>query len=137
MQWQVIGANRATGADQTLTIEADTEDSAMRRANRRGLVVTSVIPLDIQDSVSGVPALPQDNFVIDDRPNAAPQVVYMQAPPQMPAYAAPSPHVVHVIKQLSSWKQNRVVGSRISQPNHSRTWADLQGQLLTAWCGLS
>jgi hypothetical protein len=63
MKWECTGADRASGADRVLIVEAETEDSARRRANRQGLVVESVRPLDPNDSalgaaVPGASALP-------------------------------------------------------------------------------
>ena len=41
MQWQVSGADRDTGDERSIIIEADTEDSATRRGNRQGLFVSN------------------------------------------------------------------------------------------------
>lgn len=50
MQWEVTGADRTTGNETSLIIEADNEDSAKRRANRRGLLVANARPLDAEDT---------------------------------------------------------------------------------------
>lgn len=50
MEWEVSGADRTTGQDKTLIIEADNEDSARRRANRQGLMVAEVRLRDSGDS---------------------------------------------------------------------------------------
>ena len=42
MKWEVTGADRQTGDDRTVLIDADTEDSARRRANRQGVVVADL-----------------------------------------------------------------------------------------------
>ena len=42
MRWEISGANRATGRDQTIVLEADDEASATRRGGRRGLLVERV-----------------------------------------------------------------------------------------------
>ena len=42
MQWEVTGADRETGADVSIVIEADNEASRTRRGNRRGVMVASV-----------------------------------------------------------------------------------------------
>ncbi len=39
--WRVTGADRSTGDDRVVTVDADDEEQATRRANRRGLVVKS------------------------------------------------------------------------------------------------
>ena len=57
MQREVRGADRVTGRDQTLLLEADDEASAMRRGARRGLVVEWARPLDPDDSVAGAAAV--------------------------------------------------------------------------------
>lgn len=56
MQWEVIGADRNTGRDSKILVDADTEDSARRRANRLGLLVSDLRPLDPNDSVAGAAA---------------------------------------------------------------------------------
>lgn len=50
MQWEVTGADRKSGEERIIIIEAETEDSARRRANRRGLLVADARPLDPEDS---------------------------------------------------------------------------------------
>jgi len=44
--WRVTGANRESGEDQTITVEAANEAQATRRAVRRGLVVSGAVPED-------------------------------------------------------------------------------------------
>jgi hypothetical protein len=57
MKWEVTGADRQTGADRTITLEAGDEAQARRRANRQGVLVADLRPLDPNDSVAGVRAL--------------------------------------------------------------------------------
>lgn len=45
MQWEVTGADRTTGQDRSIIVEADTDDSARRLANRQGLLVADARPL--------------------------------------------------------------------------------------------
>jgi hypothetical protein len=54
MQWELTGADRTTGDERTLLIEADNEASALRRGNRQGIMVAAVRLLDENDSVAGV-----------------------------------------------------------------------------------
>lgn len=58
MEWEVTGADRVSGQDRSIIIEADTEDSARRRANRRGLLVADARPLENDDSAAGIPSGP-------------------------------------------------------------------------------
>jgi len=44
MKWIVIGADRETGEDKAIEIEADNEESAKRRGNRAGLLVAEARP---------------------------------------------------------------------------------------------
>lgn len=44
MNWEVSGVERDSGDEVTVLIEADTEESAIRRGNRRGLMVSSAVP---------------------------------------------------------------------------------------------
>ena len=67
MLWEVTGTDQTTGEPVTLTIDAETADSAQRRAARRGLVVG-------------------DAFHVDPEPTA-PDVV--DPIPEPVAYAAP------------------------------------------------
>lgn len=57
MRWEIRGADRETGADATIVVDAEGEDSARRRANRRGIVVSGVRPLDPNDSCARLPTL--------------------------------------------------------------------------------
>jgi hypothetical protein len=41
MKWQVTGADRKTGADRTITVDAEDEAQAWRRANREGVLVAT------------------------------------------------------------------------------------------------
>lgn len=56
MQWEVTGSDRNSGEDKVVIIEADSEASASRRANRRGVLVASIRPLDPADSVAALAA---------------------------------------------------------------------------------
>ncbi|MEM1013800.1 MAG: hypothetical protein AAGI46_16465 [Planctomycetota bacterium] len=47
--WRIVGRDDSTGDDVTMTIEATTQESAVRRAGRRGVRVMQVAP--IVDSV--------------------------------------------------------------------------------------
>ncbi len=51
MKWDVTGADRQSGQDKTLVVEADTKESAVRRAGRQGLLVADAVP-----QASGGPA---------------------------------------------------------------------------------
>jgi TM2 domain-containing membrane protein YozV len=53
MKWEITGANRESGRDEKLLIEADDEASARRRANRKGVLVGSARAIDPDDSVYG------------------------------------------------------------------------------------
>lgn len=57
MKWEVNGADRATGEEKSIILDADNEDSARRRGNRAGLMVADVRALDEGDSVAGVPVV--------------------------------------------------------------------------------
>ncbi len=46
MRWEVAGADRATGQDATVMIEAEDEASAVRRGGRQGLLVEWARPAD-------------------------------------------------------------------------------------------
>jgi hypothetical protein len=52
MKWEVRGADRQSGAEYVEIIDADNEEQAKRRANRLGLLVESLRPLDPNDSVA-------------------------------------------------------------------------------------
>jgi len=56
MKWEVTGADRNSGEEKTVIIEADNEESARRRGNRAGLMVSGCRAIDNDDSVSGVTA---------------------------------------------------------------------------------
>lgn len=57
MRWEVTGADRDSGRDQAIIVDAETEDSARRRANRRGLLVARVRAIENDDSVVGMPSV--------------------------------------------------------------------------------
>ena len=82
MQWEVTGADRQTGQERRVLIDADDEASARRRANRRGVLVSEARPIDPDDSVAGA---------IATRVQAVP------VPPPMPM--PPQPQVVYVMQQ--------------------------------------
>jgi len=44
MKWEVTGAFKDSGEDAAITIEADNRESAIRRASRRGILVSSCVP---------------------------------------------------------------------------------------------
>lgn len=110
MQWEAKGVNRETGADEVILIEADNEASAQRRANRRGLMVESVRPLDPNDSVADALAdlatASTATVVPTRRAVPPPQPAYTGAPPQQfqPTYnqQAVSVHV-HQQRGTSGW----------------------------------
>lgn len=58
MKWEVSGADRQTGQDKTIFIEADNEDSARRRGNRAGLMVADCRAVDPNDSGAAVQVIP-------------------------------------------------------------------------------
>jgi hypothetical protein len=61
MNWEVVGADRKTGLDRVIIIDADDEAQARRRANRQGILVEDLRLLDPNDSAAGVavcPAIP-------------------------------------------------------------------------------
>jgi TM2 domain-containing membrane protein YozV len=114
MKWEVSGADRDTGRDRSMIIDAETEDSARRRGNRQGLLVAFVRPLDPEDSLAGVPAVvPRSSQHVFTRPvppppappvpgpPPAPTVIYVQAPaappPPMPVYQPPPQTIAPVI----------------------------------------
>ena len=47
MRWRVKGADQQAGAEQTIEVEADSEDAAVKLAGRQGVFVESVKPLKI------------------------------------------------------------------------------------------
>lgn len=51
MKWEVTGADRQTGGEKRILVEAATEDSARRRAARQNVMVADVRPLDPNDSM--------------------------------------------------------------------------------------
>jgi len=57
MKWEAKGVDRASGNDSTIMVEANDEAQAQRRANRAGLLVESVRPLDPGDSAANLPAI--------------------------------------------------------------------------------
>ncbi|MCC6425116.1 MAG: hypothetical protein IT447_16705 [Phycisphaerales bacterium] len=82
MRWEVKGADRRTGEDRQIFVEANDEAQATRRAGRQGLLVESARPLDSNDSMAG----------------GSPQVVQaaVTPPPQLP-YAQP----VYIMQQAA------------------------------------
>jgi|GEM_PF-2524448 len=86
MLWEVTGADRQTGQERILSIEADTEDSARRRGNRRGLMVADVRPLDPNDSVVGQDAASALHQMVTARPVPPQPVPQAYAPEQMNVY---------------------------------------------------
>lgn len=82
MRWEVKGADRQTGEDRQIFVEAGDEAQATRRAGRQGLLVESARPLDSNDSMAG----------------GSPQVVQaaVAPPPQLP-YAQP----VYIMQQAA------------------------------------
>lgn len=46
MRWTVVGADKNTGQERSITVEASTEADAEKLANRAGLIVSDVSPVD-------------------------------------------------------------------------------------------
>lgn len=55
MQFRVIGCSRGTGQDVTLTLEAPTPSAAQIRGNELGVLVESVVPVEIAPMPYAVP----------------------------------------------------------------------------------
>ena len=91
MKWEISGADRTTGKETKLILDADDEASATRRGNRRGVLVESARPLDAGDSVAGGGG-PNDRAVqvVD---YSTPQVARRAAPqpPPQPVMMIPVP----------------------------------------------
>lgn len=89
MKWEAIGADRSTGNDVSVVIEADDEDSAKRRANRRGVVVETVRCLDPDDSLAGQPVLAKQPVMLASRQptRVIADVIPAMPMPQQPQYA--------------------------------------------------
>ena len=90
MKWEVNGADRETGEEKTIVIEADTEDSARRRGNRAGLMVSGCRAIDNDDSVSGMAAPPAISY-------QSATVKRVTSPPPPPPQAA----VLHGVVAIS------------------------------------
>lgn len=117
MKWEASGADRATGEERRLVIEADDEASARRRANRAGVMVADVRPLDPDDSVAGSPVVRTGPLQVIARP------VTMPTPPPtqyaMPVHYAPAamyvaqpapPGVQTIQKTAKIWKAQMALG---------------------------
>jgi hypothetical protein len=61
MQWEVSGADRATGEEIVLMLEADDEPSAIRRASRRGLVVERAHPVQLAGATAAAAPVGTDS----------------------------------------------------------------------------
>lgn len=88
MRWEVTGADRQTGADRSIVVEAETEDSARRRANRQGLLVSDARAIESDDSVHGEPVVLTEEEPADQIARVVQRPVVrrtMSAPPPMPA----------------------------------------------------
>jgi hypothetical protein len=80
VQWEAKGVDRTSGNESTILVDAEDEAQAQRRANRRGILVESVRPLDPEDSVADVPALAELAQA------TSPAIPYRGAPPVQPVY---------------------------------------------------
>jgi len=105
MLWEVTGADRTSGKERTVRLEADTEDSAVRRGNRCGLLVSIARPLSPDDSQVGTATLAQ--------PTAKAKTVgstrVAAAPPPVPA-AKPA-NVAPVLRAPASRKAPLIAGA--------------------------
>lgn len=81
MQWEVTGADRDSGADRTITLDAADEAQARHRAGRQGLLVASLRRLPDGDR--------RDMFVTPSPPPTIPMPD--AAPPPLEYRSAPSP----------------------------------------------
>lgn len=92
MQWEVTGTDRQLGEEKTIYIEADDEAQARRRANRAGLMVVDLRPLDPTDSVAGNQLAPP--------PMVAPPVLPNDYVPPQPVVVVPPASSVNVVNQV-------------------------------------
>lgn len=88
MKWEITGADRKTGKDSTIIIEAENEESAMRRGNRAGMMISDCRPLDPNDSVCS-----SGNQILEYQ-NPNPQ------PPPMPSPIPMANPVQPIIQQI-------------------------------------
>ena len=94
MNWIVSGADRETGEDKAIEVEADSEESANRRAARRGLLVADVRPAATADhatiQVDDEPEESADTIAFDDD-FSGPATATSTAPAYIAPQAAASP----------------------------------------------
>jgi hypothetical protein len=97
MNWQVSGINRDTGAEETIVVEADTEESAIRRGNRRGLMVSAAVPVQDQpapdapvDDWINDPAPPSEVEALDQEPVDPAEIPQSERQPMSLDYSTPS-----------------------------------------------
>ena len=88
MQWEVIGADRNTGDERTIILDADNEASATRRGNRQGLMVSAARPLSADDSTVSPAIRPRP------KPAIAPAATIPYAGPFVAAVHRPEPPAV-------------------------------------------
>lgn len=137
MQWQVTGADRQTGVEKAILIEADNEASASRRASRSGLMVSDVRLLYSDDSMIGQqivansssppPVQPQPFCVDDTAGSRVPQ--HYEQPPQFVA-----PNGQQVVFQPVI--QNYVTQQVLATPGYARWSPGVAALLSFIWPGL-
>jgi membrane protein YdbS with pleckstrin-like domain len=66
MNWEVTGADRDSGAERKLIVDADDEASARRRASRQNLMVADLRPLEADDSVAGKRVAPPRHAAVTE-----------------------------------------------------------------------
>jgi hypothetical protein len=61
MKWQITGADRGTGEDRTIAVDADDETAARLKAKEHNLLVSSVAPSRVSDHQWAAAQLQQTN----------------------------------------------------------------------------
>lgn len=112
MWWEVRGTLKASGDEAAITVEADSEDSAARRADRRGIQVESIALIPDRPEDSGVYVAvsepePEHNALQDLASAVRPSAVL----PYQPQQRRYRPATVTVERTSKFWKAQKVIAS--------------------------